>query len=81
MALKFKRSWLPVFGAGLSAIDLGLKAIRHPRVAERVGQLHALLKHFDRASYVALAEKRPGFAEDASVALALFGGIHEDYRK
>ena len=51
----------------------------HPRVAQRAGQFHALLKHFDRTRYVALAEKGPGFAEDASVALAFFGGFHEDY--
>lgn len=65
----------------MSAIDLGLEALGHPKVALRVCQFDALLKHFGGARYVALAEKGPGFAEDASVALAFFGGIHEDYRK
>ncbi len=65
--------------SGLRAIDLGLEARGHLRVAERRGQLDALLKHLDRARYVALAEQGPGFAEDASIALAFFGGIHEDY--
>ena len=79
--MKFAKSWLLLgfFGVGLRAIDLGLKALSHPRVAQRAGQFHALLKHFDRTRYVALAEKGPGFAEDASVALAFFGGFHEDY--
>ena len=69
------------FRAGSRLSDLGLEPVRHPRVAERIGQLDALLKHFDRASYLALAEEGPGFAEDASIALAFFSGIHEDYRK
>ena len=65
----------------MRAIDLGLEALCHSHVALRGGQFHALLKHFDRARYVALAEKGPGFAKDAGIALAFFGSIHEDYRK
>lgn len=63
----------------MCAIDLGPEALCHPRVAERAGQLDALLQHSDCARYVALAEKGSGFAEDPSVALTFFGGIHEDY--
>jgi len=63
----------------LCAIDFALEALSHPRVAERARQFAALLKYLDRARYVALAEKGPGFAEDARVALSFFGGIHADY--
>ena len=63
----------------MCAIDLVLEALGHPRVAERAGQFDALLKYLDRARYVALAEKGPGFAEDARVTFAFLGRIHEDY--
>jgi hypothetical protein len=78
--LKFAKSWLffAGCGAGLCAFELGLEARGHPRIAQRSGQFGALLKHCGRASYVALAEKGSGFAEDASVALTFFGSIHED---
>ncbi len=63
----------------MRAIDLALEALRHPRVALGGRQLDALLKDRDRARYVAFAEQGSGLAEDARVALAFFGGIHEDY--
>ena len=62
-------------------VDLGLEALGHACVALGGREVDTLLKRFDRARYVALAEKGPGFAKDASIALAFCGGIHEDYRK
>ena len=83
-ALKFVQSWLfdgvfVVFRGRRGALDLALEALGHLHVALRVRKLHAFLKQFDGARYVALAEQGPGFAEDARVALTFFGGIHEDY--
>ncbi len=59
------------------SLDFGGEPARHLMVAEAGGQLPAFLQGFDRARYVALAEKRAGLAEDTRVALSLFGGIHE----
>jgi hypothetical protein len=83
MPLKFAQSWLlfAVFETRSRAVDLGLEALGHARVALGGREVDTLLKRFDRARYVALAEKGPGFAKDASIALAFCGGIHEDYRK
>jgi|BogFormECP04_OM1_1039644.scaffolds.fasta_scaffold53912_2 hypothetical protein len=83
MPLKFAQSWLlfAVFETRLRAVDLGLEALGHACVALGGREVDTLLKRFDRARYVALAEKGPGFAKDASIALAFCGGIHEDYRK
>lgn len=63
----------------LRTLDFSLEALGHLRITLSIGQLHALLKHFDGARYVALAEEGSGFAEDACVGLAFFGRIHEDY--
>ncbi len=65
----------------MRAIDFALEAFGHFRIALRVRELHAFLKHFDRARYVALAQQGPGFAENARITLTFFGGIHEEYRK
>ncbi len=78
--MKFAESWLlfGVFGVGLRALDFGLEALGHAGVALGGGKFHPLLKRFDGARYVAFAEEGSGFAEDTSVALAFFGGIHEE---
>ena len=69
------RAWIELL---LRGFDFGLETPGHPRVGEAVGELHALLKHFDRARYLALAEKGSGFAKDPRVRFAFFGRIHED---
>jgi hypothetical protein len=63
----------------LRALDFALETRGHPLISLRASKFDALLKHFDRTRYVALAEKGPGLAEDARVALAFSGGIHGDY--
>ena len=81
--LKFSQSWLllAVCRTGLRTLDFILKALGHVRIALCASEFDPLLKCFDRARYVALAEEGSGFAKDARVALAFFGRIHEDYRK
>ena len=78
--MKFAESWLlfAVVGTRLRALDFRLEALGHARVTLGGGNFHSLLKRFDGARYVAFAKKGPGLAEDTSVALAFFGGIHEE---
>jgi hypothetical protein len=79
--LKFSQSWLIFAGRrlGLRALEFLLKALGHARISLCASEFDALLKCFDRARYVALAEKGSSFAKDARVALAFFGRIHDDY--
>ena len=79
--MKIAKSWLvfTVCGIGLCALDFFLEALGHSRIPFGASKFDALLKRFHRARYVAFAEQRTGFAKDACIAFAFFGGIHEDY--
>ena len=79
--LTCERSWLffRVLRTALDAPDLILKALSHAQIPFGASEFNPLLKSLDRASYVALGEKRARLAEDARITLAFFGCIHEDY--